>query len=222
MPGPHSVLGVSLDASEQQNRKAYREKAMLLHPDKNGGSVEAKENFIALHKAFERLTAQDKDPSEPVQSATARAASPPPGARKYGSAPPTGRRRSRSTSPPRAKPPSKGESVFEERRPRDASPLGGDKSHRQERRDCFRTSRPRNERESEPRRRPRSKEGVHRRPQSPPIRRAHLHFTRSESRIGHRVQAEQEAIVELQPPSLLVLRIVCLGSSSLEMSHRSL
>ena len=70
MPGAHSVLGVSLHISERVIRSAYRSKAKLLHPDKDGGSVEAKEEFIALQKAFEELTTQKEAESEPVQSGT--------------------------------------------------------------------------------------------------------------------------------------------------------
>lgn len=71
------MLGVSLDASEQRIRKPYRRKAILLHLDKDGGSVEAKERFVTLQKAFEELTPLDEDLSEPLRSATTREASPP-------------------------------------------------------------------------------------------------------------------------------------------------
>ena len=71
MPGPHSVLSVQIGASDQEIKKAYHKKAILLHPDKNGGSVEAKENFIELQKAFEKLTRRDEDEGEAVPFATA-------------------------------------------------------------------------------------------------------------------------------------------------------
>ena len=155
MPGPHSVLSVQIGASDQEIKKAYHKKAILLHPDKNGGSVEAKENFIELQKAFEKLTRRDEDEGEAVPFATAWEPSHRPASQRYQSPPPLPRR---DTYAPIADPTVRGEPIYEERQPRGACPV---RSNRDEElltkgwRKSFRPRTPPKERDYRPRGRPR-------------------------------------------------------------------
>ena len=58
---PYEILQVEPSASEEQIKKAYRAKALLLHPDKNPLNIqEATKQFTLLQKAWEILS----DPSE--------------------------------------------------------------------------------------------------------------------------------------------------------------
>jgi hypothetical protein len=50
--GYFDILGVSRNASIDDVKKAYRQKAKLLHPDRNK-SPDANERFVELKKAFE-------------------------------------------------------------------------------------------------------------------------------------------------------------------------
>lgn len=50
------VLGVSLDASEAEIKKAYRKMSVKYHPDKNPGNTEAVEQFKKIQEAYEKLT----------------------------------------------------------------------------------------------------------------------------------------------------------------------
>lgn len=56
----YDVLEVAQNASEDDLRKAYRRKALTLHPDKNQDSPEATEKFQLLQQAYEVLS----DPHE--------------------------------------------------------------------------------------------------------------------------------------------------------------
>ncbi len=51
----YKTLGVSPQASESEIKRAYREKALLYHPDKNPGNKEAEEKFKQAAQAYEIL-----------------------------------------------------------------------------------------------------------------------------------------------------------------------
>lgn len=50
-----NVLGVSLDASPEQIKLAYRRLALQCHPDKNGDNVHASEKFVRVKAAYDYL-----------------------------------------------------------------------------------------------------------------------------------------------------------------------
>jgi len=50
----HNILGISINASKSDIKKAYRTKAMVVHPDVNN-SPEAQKLFIELAEAYEFL-----------------------------------------------------------------------------------------------------------------------------------------------------------------------
>ncbi len=55
MSSSHNILGVPLNASKAEIKRAYYRKARLLHPDVNK-SPNAEEEFIRLNMAYEALT----------------------------------------------------------------------------------------------------------------------------------------------------------------------
>lgn len=55
----HSILGVKKDATLEDIKKAYREKAKQFHPDANP-SIQAKEQFRQIHEAYIYLLETDK------------------------------------------------------------------------------------------------------------------------------------------------------------------
>ncbi|WVO16381.1 hypothetical protein L204_104056 [Cryptococcus depauperatus] len=52
----YDILGVSVDATEIEIKKAYKKKAMQHHPDKNPDSPEAHETFQRIGQAYETLS----------------------------------------------------------------------------------------------------------------------------------------------------------------------
>ncbi|MDR1793654.1 MAG: molecular chaperone DnaJ [Bacteroidales bacterium] len=56
----YEVLGVAKNATEQEIKKAYRQKAIQYHPDKNPGNKEAEEKFKEAAEAYEVLSNAEK------------------------------------------------------------------------------------------------------------------------------------------------------------------
>lgn len=56
----YEVLGVAKDADAQTIKKAYRQKAIQYHPDKNPGDKEAEEKFKEAAEAYEVLSNPEK------------------------------------------------------------------------------------------------------------------------------------------------------------------
>lgn len=52
----YSILGVDRNATDDQIKKAYRKKAMELHPDKNPGNAEAEAKFKDAAEAYDVLS----------------------------------------------------------------------------------------------------------------------------------------------------------------------
>lgn len=58
---PYVILGLDPPVSELEIKKAYRNKAKTLHPDRNPGNTKAEEKFKLLVKAYEELTNQNSN-----------------------------------------------------------------------------------------------------------------------------------------------------------------
>ena len=70
---PHDVLGVAPGASKHDIKNAYREKAMLHHPDRAPPEqrAAAEEVFKEVSEAFKRLTTNDLTPHEGMSKSDA-------------------------------------------------------------------------------------------------------------------------------------------------------
>lgn len=56
MPGHYyELLGVPQDASVEEIRSAYRQRALVLHPDRNPGDEQAAQLFSEISQAYEAL-----------------------------------------------------------------------------------------------------------------------------------------------------------------------
>src|SRR3546814_15178107 len=60
MADPYTILGVARNASEADIKKAYRNLAKELHPDRNTDNPKAAEKFAQVTHAYELLMDQDK------------------------------------------------------------------------------------------------------------------------------------------------------------------
>lgn len=56
----YEILGISRTATEVEIKKAYRQKAIEYHPDKNPGDKQAEENFKEAAEAYEVLSDPEK------------------------------------------------------------------------------------------------------------------------------------------------------------------
>jgi len=56
----YELLGIPRDATNEQIKKAYRQLALLYHPDRNAGSKEAEEKFKEVTAAYEVLRDPEK------------------------------------------------------------------------------------------------------------------------------------------------------------------
>ncbi|MHB8765578.1 MAG: DnaJ domain-containing protein, partial [Deferrisomatales bacterium] len=59
----YQILGVDPGADADEVRRAYRRKALELHPDRNGGSREAEEAFKELTEAYAVLGDASRRPA---------------------------------------------------------------------------------------------------------------------------------------------------------------
>lgn len=56
----YRTLGLTLEASEQDIKKAYRKLAMHYHPDRNGGNPESEERLKEINEAYQILGDEEK------------------------------------------------------------------------------------------------------------------------------------------------------------------
>ncbi len=56
----YDILGISKNATKEEIKKAYRQKALKFHPDKNPGDKDAEEKFKESAEAYEVLSNPDK------------------------------------------------------------------------------------------------------------------------------------------------------------------
>lgn len=55
----YELLGVSPGASTEEIRSAYRQRATILHPDRNPGDAQAAELFSEISRAYEVLSREE-------------------------------------------------------------------------------------------------------------------------------------------------------------------
>ena len=56
----YRTLGLTLEASAQDIKKAYRKLAMQYHPDRNGGNPESEERLKEINEAYQILGDEEK------------------------------------------------------------------------------------------------------------------------------------------------------------------
>ena len=56
----YKILGVDKEATQEEIKKAYRQKALKHHPDKNSGNKEHEEKFKEINEAYEILSDENK------------------------------------------------------------------------------------------------------------------------------------------------------------------
>lgn len=56
----YNLLGVQINATEEEIKKAYRKKAMDNHPDRNPGDKDAEKRFKEIQQAYENLVDPNK------------------------------------------------------------------------------------------------------------------------------------------------------------------
>ena len=62
----YELLGLSTNATEEEVRKAYKQKARECHPDKNPDDPQATEKFQALRQGYERIVSSE-DPDQDAE-----------------------------------------------------------------------------------------------------------------------------------------------------------
>ncbi len=60
MKDPYEILGVEKNSTQKDIKKAYRNKAMQFHPDKNPGNKESEERFKEIGSAYAVLSDKEK------------------------------------------------------------------------------------------------------------------------------------------------------------------
>ena len=56
----YQILGLTIEASEQEIKKAYRKLAMQYHPDRNGGDEGSEEHIKEINEAYQILGDEKK------------------------------------------------------------------------------------------------------------------------------------------------------------------